>query len=202
MIAILRHDDLREQPRCGDAALLQEVERRDDGGLVRLVALHILPANDAAAQEPCGLVVQLLGDLLPDVPPGFRCGGDLLGLDDFIHGRQMLRHTRLALPAWPGGLWLLVPPLDLSLQGAGACAGGLLFFCPVIPSLKQQHELLLVEVLAAFAKDAPDQQVHLFTQQPVLQAQRRVFLGESGFQRCHHALAWMTSRRCTNSSLS
>lgn len=35
MTEALRHDDLCEKPRCGDAALLQGVERRNDGSLVR-----------------------------------------------------------------------------------------------------------------------------------------------------------------------
>ena len=46
MIAVFGDDDLREQSWCGDAALLQRVERRDDG---RLITPHILPADDAAA---------------------------------------------------------------------------------------------------------------------------------------------------------
>ena len=81
-------------------------------------------------------------------------------------------------------------------------------FCAVITSLQQQHELAVIKLFATFAKDAPDEQVDLFTQQFdldllsfVLRTQSRDFLGESGFQWCHHA-DMMQSKRCTNLVLS
>ncbi len=120
MIAILRHDDLCEQTRRGDAALLQGVECRDDGSLMRLVAPHILPADDATAQEPCRLVVELLGDFFTNVPPCVGRSGDFFRLDDFINGGQMLRHACLAFFAGFNRLAVLAALFDLSLQGAGA----------------------------------------------------------------------------------
>ena len=197
VIAILRDDDLCEQPWCGDAALLERVERGDDGGLVRLVTLQILFADDAAAEEPRGLIVELLGDLFADAPPGFGRCGDFLRLDDFIDGGQVLGHACFALSAWLHGLVVLVTLVDLSLQDAGVCAGGFGFFCAVISDLQKQHELAVIDLFAAPAKYASDEQVHLFAQQFVLRTQRRDFLGESGFQRCHHG-DMMQSRWRTN----
>jgi hypothetical protein len=49
-------------------------------------------------------------------------------------------------------------------------------FCVVIPALQQQHELAVIELFAALAEDAPDEQVHLFAQQFVLLMQRLVLL--------------------------
>jgi hypothetical protein len=37
-------------------------QRGDDGRLLRFIALHILFTDDATAQEPRGLVVELFGD--------------------------------------------------------------------------------------------------------------------------------------------
>ena len=81
-------------------------------------------------------------------------------------------------------------------------------FCVVITSLQQQHELAVIELFAAPAKNAPDEQVDLFAQQFdldllsfILRTQSRVLLGESGFQRCHHD-GTMKSKRCTNVVLS
>lgn len=74
--------------------------------------------------------------------------------------------------------------------------------------MQQQHELAVIELFAAPAKKAPDEQVDLFAQQFVFQGdrfelmtKRRVLLGESGFQRCHHA-DMVKSRWCTNLVLS
>jgi len=74
-------------------------------------------------------------------------------------------------------------------------------FCAVISALQQQHELAVIELLAAAPKDAPDEQVHLLAQQFVFRAQRRDFLCESGFLRCHHDDT-VKSRWCTNLVLS
>ena len=81
-------------------------------------------------------------------------------------------------------------------------------FCVVITSLQQQHELAVIELFAAPAKNAPDEQVHFFAQQFdldllsfVLRTQRRVLFSESGFQRSHHD-DMMQSRWCTNLVLS
>jgi len=80
----------------------------------------------------------------------------------------VLRHACFTLLAWFDLGSVLAALLDLSLQDAGACAGGRVFFCAVIPALQQQHELAVIELFAAPAKDAPDEQVHFFAQQFVL----------------------------------
>ena len=98
----------------------------------------------------------------------------------------MLRHACLALFAGFDRLALLATKFDFSLQDAGACAGGRVFFCAVIPSLQQQHELVVIELFAAFAEDAPDKQVDLFLEQLDLLRLPRVLFSESGFQRRHH----------------
>ena len=59
MIAVFGDDDLREQSWCGDAALLQCIEWRNDRRFVGLITLHILPTDDAAAEEPRGFIVEL-----------------------------------------------------------------------------------------------------------------------------------------------
>jgi hypothetical protein len=46
--------------------------------------------------------------------------------------------------------------------------------------LEQQHELTVIELPAAFAEDAPHQQIDLFAQQFVLASKRLLFLSDSG----------------------
>ena len=135
MIAVFGDDDLREQSWCGDATLLQGVQRGNDGRLVGLITLHILPPDDAAAEEPRRFIVELFGDFFADGAPSFRISNNLIRLDHFIHGGQMLRHSCFALLAWFDLGSVLAALLDLSLQDAGACAGGFGFFCAVITSL-------------------------------------------------------------------
>lgn len=78
MIAALRDDDLREQSWREYTALLQGVQRGNDGRLVHIIALYILAADDKAAQELNWLIVELLGNFLADVPPDCGCCGDFL----------------------------------------------------------------------------------------------------------------------------
>ena len=115
----------------------------------------------------------------------------------------MLWHSCFTCLAWFDLCSVLAALFDLSLQDAWACAGGWVFFC-AITSLQKKHKLAVIELFAALAKNAPDEQVDLFAQQFILQGDRSElmtkrlhFLGESCFQRRHHADT-MQSRRCTN----
>ena len=69
MIAIFAHDDLREEPRCHEAALQERIgQRRDDGHGIEHAALHILGAHRAPAQEARGFIVEPFAEL-PLPPP-------------------------------------------------------------------------------------------------------------------------------------
>ena len=97
VIAILTHDDLREQRRGDEAAFQERVgERRDDGHGIEDPTLHILRTHRPPAQEARGLVIEPLADFLTNAPPVLRRQLDRLRHDDFLDHRQMLRQARPA----------------------------------------------------------------------------------------------------------
>ena len=71
MIAILAHDDLREESRCHDAVFQQRVRQRgDDRHGINDAALHILGAHRAPAKEARGFIVQPFAELPLPLPHG------------------------------------------------------------------------------------------------------------------------------------
>ena len=162
------------------------MERSDDRSRVRMVPPDIFAADQAAAQEPGGFVIQLLGDLLAHAAPGGRFGFDLCGFDHFIDRRKMLRQPGGAGAAFGGGVAGSRPFFQFSLQDGGIRAGGRGFFCPLVPSLQQQHQLSLIKLLAFGSKDPPHQQIDLFPQQFVFLTQGGHFFSQAGFEGRHH----------------
>jgi len=103
------------------------MERGDDRGLERMIAPDVFSADQAAAQKPCRLIVQLLGDLCAHAPPGGRIGFDLVRIHDGLHCWKMFRQARFTRSALFGAAVRGDRFFQFSLQGGGD------FFAPSSP---------------------------------------------------------------------
>lgn len=136
VVAIFSDDDGRQQAGRRHAALLQKMKRGDDRSLERMIAPDIFTADQAAAQKPCGLIVQLLGHFLAHAPPGGGIGFDFVRIHDGFHCRKMFRQAWFARAALSGAAVGGDRFFQFSLQGGGIRAGGGGFFCLPVPSLQ------------------------------------------------------------------
>ena len=96
MVAILCHDDLREQAGRGNASLLELLRQRgDDGHGVEFAAPDELAPDESKAHEARRLVVELRADFLADAAPGLRRGLYLRRFDDLLDDLQIRGPARL-----------------------------------------------------------------------------------------------------------
>ncbi len=121
------------------------------------MARDILVADEPPTQEAGGFVVELLGDFAADAPPSLRVARDCDGIEDFLNDGQVLGPTLLGRSAALGPVGIVIRGL-LRLVSPGGV--GFSHFYRGFPA-KQEFELVGTQRLAAFAKDAPDQEVDL-----------------------------------------
>ncbi len=155
MVAKLRDDECRDEAGCGDASLLQRVQRCDDGRGEWMIAACIFLPHDAAFEKTRRLVVELLGDFIADVPPSIRASLHRFGHDHFLHDGEMIGQAR---PAFTWRRWGLRAPWLLLRHG-------LRRFSRRIEPLQHQEQLRRVELLALRTEKSAQQRIHLFPQQ-------------------------------------
>src|SRR2546430_15813897 len=98
MTAILAYNHMSQKPRGCDPPLQKPIgQSRDERRKVRRIAPNVAAADQAPAQEPGRLIIQLLTDFLADAAPGFRGLFDWLGVDHFFDDREIFREPRAAL---------------------------------------------------------------------------------------------------------
>ena len=152
VIAVFTHDDRREQPRRGQAAILQRGQRGHDGCGIRMIPAHILAAHEPAFEEPGRFVVELFGHFFADLSPGFRTSFHRLRHEDLFDDRQMLGQARPAFTrrrrCGRRAPW-------------GLRAHGLRGFSRSIESLQHQKQLRPVHLLALRAIQPVDQRIDL-----------------------------------------
>jgi len=77
VVAVFAYDDLRDQTRSRDTALLKLLGQwRDDGHTILFVARHVFAPDEAAAKEVGWLTVELLGHLRADEAPCLNVAAD------------------------------------------------------------------------------------------------------------------------------
>lgn len=106
--------------------------------------MHILPADQTAAQESARFVIQLFAYLLPDAPELLRSGFDWLGINHLFDHWKIIRQPLDALLALAFGVFHRWGNRDEWT----ACG-----------QLHEQFELIAVELFAAGTEDALDQQI-------------------------------------------
>ena len=108
MVAILCHDDLREQAGRGEATLLELLRQRGDHGHgVAFAAPDELSPDKSKAHEARRFVVELLADFHTEAAPGLRRGLDLRRFDDLLDDLQIRGPARLMAAGVRGARWVL-----------------------------------------------------------------------------------------------
>ncbi len=102
-IAVLAGDDAGEQAGGGDAALLEDRERRNDRGRFRIADGGVFAPDDVAPQEVTTHKIELFGDYLTDeTEPGWVCQ-DNIRIDDLFDNWKVLRQARPTVWSGAGG---------------------------------------------------------------------------------------------------
>ncbi len=97
MVAVFADQDVGQQSRRGQAAVLQaRGQRGDDGGRFPVRFADILGPDQPAAQQAAGLVVELFADLFADLAPlrGRSLHGG--GFQHFLDHREVFGEARSA----------------------------------------------------------------------------------------------------------
>ncbi len=171
VVAVFADQHLGEQTGRRQPAFAQALgQRRDDGGEIGVGAVNEFAANDPAAQETAGFVVELFVHFLADAAPGLRLCFHRLGIDDLFDQRQMLRQTRPALRAGTRSAFFPQTDQRWGREWDAERAGG---------ELQEQFELRGIEGFAAGSEDAAHERIDLLAQERVLLLRR----GQRGFQR-------------------
>ncbi|MEN9576773.1 MAG: hypothetical protein RL514_4628 [Verrucomicrobiota bacterium] len=91
VIAVFADQHLRQQARCGQAAIQQPFRQGcDHGRLVEFHPVNVFAADHAAAQKAGRFVIELFADFLADATPALRRGFHRLGINHFFDSRQVL----------------------------------------------------------------------------------------------------------------
>ena len=118
---------------------------------------HVFAAHPSPAQEPSGFVVELFADLRTDQTPILWRLLHLLGIDDLLDNRQVRRPS---LPrAGIAPCFWFVPRVSLLQRG------GVDFSRFVLRSHQKEIKLVGLQLLTRAAEHAPNEQVHLLTEQ-------------------------------------
>jgi hypothetical protein len=97
VVAKLADDYRCDKPRCSNASLLHRFEPRDDRRCKRMIFANVFFAHDVTFEKFRWLVVEQLGALFADEPPGVWVGFYRLGNDPLFDDAEIIRRARLAL---------------------------------------------------------------------------------------------------------